>query len=96
MNLDTNSKKYLPIGQVVITACANEVLTSEDIIAALDRHQVGDWGEEVCKADWKANDNALKYGERILSVYTSIGGERFWIITEADRSYTTVLLPSDY
>lgn len=95
MTAIANNKNFLPVGRVVVTACANEVLMHEDIIAALNRHQVGDWGE-ICKADWKANDNARKYGERILSSYTSTFGDKFWIITEADRSYTTILLPSDY
>ncbi|MCM1224336.1 MAG: hypothetical protein NC548_58775, partial [Lachnospiraceae bacterium] len=61
----------------------------------LARHQSGDWGE-VSKSDWMANNNALKSGGRILSAYTANGGKTFWIITEADRSHTTVLMPDDY
>ncbi len=95
MNAITNNTKLLPVGRVVVTACANEVLIHEDIISAIKRHQTGDWGD-VCKADWKANDNARKLGERILSAYTSTSGDKFWIITEADRSYTTILLSRDY
>ena len=95
--MNTTAKKitFLPIGRVVVTATANETLMHEDIITALDRHQVGDWGE-VCEADSKANNKACKYGERIISAYTSIFGDKFWVITEADRSYTKILLPSDY
>jgi len=50
----------------------------------------------VPEADWRANDWALQAGERLLSVYQTLGGIKFWIITEADRSATTILLPSEY
>jgi hypothetical protein len=70
-------------------------LTDEDVDIALARHQSGDWGE-VCESDWKTNDDAIKNGFRVLSVYTGADDDKFWIITEADRSYTTVLMPSDY
>lgn len=95
-DLPAVKKKYhIPLGKTVITAGALEVLSDMDINTALARHQSGDWGE-VTKADQRANDRALKNGGRILSAYTSADGTRFWIITEADRSYTTVLLPEDY
>ncbi len=90
-----NKLTFLPVGRVVVTANANEVLMHEDIIDALDRHQLGDWGE-VCESDCKANNDACKYGKRILSAYTSTFGDKFWVITEADRKTTTILLPSDY
>ena len=61
----------------------------------LDRHQRGDWGE-ICADDWKLNDEALVDGDRLLSAYKTNKGDRIWIITEADRSVTTVLLPSEY
>ena len=85
----------LPLGRMVVTANAGNILSDDDISAALERHKSGDWGE-VCESDWKTNDNALKHGERILSQYTSSNDEKFWIITERDRSYTTVLMPEDY
>jgi hypothetical protein len=84
-----------PLGRVVVTANANNILAVEDIRAALDRHKLCDWGE-VSEPDRRANDNAIKCGDRVLSEYTGIGGDKFWIITEADRSYTTVLMPDDY
>jgi len=62
---------------------------------ALQRHVAGDWGE-LDEEDKKANDGALQTGERLLSAYQSATGTKFWIITEADRSVTTVLLPEDY
>ena len=58
------------------------------------RHNCGDWGD-MCDEDKKANDDALKDGDRIFSAYTTPLG-KIWIITEWDRSYTTVLIPDDY
>jgi hypothetical protein len=88
-------KSRVPLGRVVITAHAQDILSSADINAGLSRHQSGDWGE-VSRSDWRANDGALKSGERILSAYTGKGGKHFWIITESDRSHTTVMMPEDY
>ena len=96
MSEKVDNNRRLPLGQVRLTASAREVLLTSDVIKALFRHAMGDWGEAVSKADWEANNHALKYGERVISAYLSAGGTRFWIITEADRSYTTVLLPNDY
>lgn len=61
----------------------------------LRRHQFGDWGD-VGHEDWEQNDQALTEGSRILSVYRTRLGERIWIITEANRSATTLLLPEEY
>jgi hypothetical protein len=61
----------------------------------LTRHANGDWGE-VDEHDRKANEDALEHGLRVLSAYTLRTGERIWIITEADRSSTTILLPEEY
>jgi len=61
----------------------------------LDRHAYGDWGE-VPEADKEENDFSLQHGFRILSAYTTTAGERLWVITEADRSSTTLLLPDEY
>ncbi len=60
------------------------------------RHSQGDWGEELDDEDKAANDRAAKEGERLLSVYRLADGTRFWIITERDRSATTLLLPEEY
>jgi hypothetical protein len=84
-----------PLGRVVITGNANDTLSRYDVNAAILRHQAGDWGV-VTKSDSAANDYGLKHGERIISNYVSSEGREFWIITEWDRSYTTVLLPEDY
>jgi len=67
---------------------------SEDLFDYLTRHATGDWGE-LCAFDRRQNERALRAGERILSAYP-VGEERIWIITEADRSVTTILLPEEY
>jgi hypothetical protein len=84
-----------PLGQTVITRAALAVLSASDIAGALDRHHGGDWGD-VGREDWTANERALKQGERLLSVYRTVAGTKLWIITEWDRSLTTVMLPEDY
>lgn len=84
-----------PLGQVVVTSNALSVLNADDIASALRRHVSGDWGE-VDAEDHEANERDLRDGERLLSVYRSIQGVKFWVITEWDRSATTVLLPEDY
>jgi hypothetical protein len=83
------------LGQVVATTNADETLNHEDIHTALHRHSNCDWGN-VCSEDWAQNNHAVKKGFRILSAYKDRNDTKFWIITEADRSVTTVLLPEDY
>jgi hypothetical protein len=61
----------------------------------LGRHLASDWGE-VGREDWAANDRALQEETRLLSAYKLSSGERIWIITEADRSSTCLLLPDEY
>ena len=82
-------------GRVMITRNAKDVLPYSEVNAAINRHLHGDWGD-VCGPDKRVNDDALKNGGRLLSVYHTKDDVRFWIITEADYSATTVLLPSDY
>ena len=84
-----------PLGQVVITTNAKDTLRQADVLFALNRHASGDWGQ-VCASDCRENELSLKEGFRLLSVYEDGSGETFWIITEADRSATTILLPADY
>jgi hypothetical protein len=85
-----------PIGELAVTAGAQNALSHHDIETALNRHISGDWGD-LDKHDWNANERALKDGGRLVSVYESENGSgRFYVITEADRSYTTILLPSEY
>ena len=82
-------------GRLMITANAKEALPRSEVDAAIGRHLHGDWGD-VCESDKQINDDALKNGGRLLSVYHTKDDVTFWIITEADYSATTVLLPSDY
>lgn len=83
------------LGRVVATPGALDALTQADIDRALSRHRVGDWGD-LCRDDWQQNDVALEDGARLLSQHHSPAGRKFWVVTEADRSATTVLLPEEY
>jgi hypothetical protein len=85
------------LGQLVATPGALEALQAAGQSPAefLARHQIGDWGD-VDAEDKKANDDALVQGERLLSAYRTCKGEKLWVITEADRSSTCVLRPSEY
>lgn len=89
------SATKVPLGRLVATPNALEHIPNPDILAALQRHLTGDWGD-VDEHDREENELSLKEGFRLLSVYRSAAGVKFWIITEADRSATTVLLPEDY
>jgi len=84
-----------PLGKTVITSNAKSQLTDFDAIESLKRHHRGDWGD-LDKDDKRLNEAALIEGGRLLSVYYTGDGVKFWIITEADRSVTTILLPEDY
>jgi len=86
-----------PFGQVVATATLVRYCEENNfsVLPCLIRHGNCDWGD-VCKDDKAANDEALKVGLRLLSAYRLPDGKKFWIITEADRSATTVLFPEDY
>jgi hypothetical protein len=91
------SRKSFPLGQVVATPGALQAFASaeENYLPYLMRHAGGDWGE-VCPEDALANDEAREDGERLLSAYRLQIGTKIWIITEADRSSTCILLPEEY
>ena len=89
------ASKRFPLGRTVITANALEELDREDVCRSLGRHHQGDWGN-LAPEDVDENELSLKEGFRLLSAYEDRHGRKFWIITEADRSVTTVLLPEDY
>lgn len=84
-------------GSLYITpgAAAAFVASGDDVTVCLIRHISGDWGQ-VNDEDKAANEQALKEGTRLLSAYTLSSGVKVWIITEADRSSTTILLPEEY
>lgn len=83
------------LGRIVMTQSVSETLSLHEIGTALLRHAHGDWGD-VCAEDRDANESALWNGNRLCSVYHDRKDVKFWIITEANRNTTTVLLPSDY
>lgn len=84
-----------PPGRMVATPAALRAIPQEEMLFALQRHMCCDWGD-VCGEDRRSNERALKTGERLFSAYHTGDGRKFWIITEADRSNTTVLLPQDH
>jgi hypothetical protein len=91
------SKNLFPLGETVMTISAKEALAESNQLPNefLAKHQSGDWGI-IGKDDWRENDLSVKKGFRILSAYKTLRGVKIWVITEADRSSTTVLLPSEY
>lgn len=88
------SEKF-SLGRTLITANAEASVDAESVQSALRRHADGDWGD-LCQEDLEANQFALDEGLRLLSAYQDRNGTKFWIITEADRSATTVLRAEDY
>ena len=89
------SQMKFDLGQLVITPAALEAVPADDICNAINRHVCGDFGD-LDAADRKENEFALRAGLRLLSVYHATNGTKFWLITEANRRSTTILLPSDY
>jgi len=98
-----NTNKSFSLGQVVATRGVLTAVPPVRMMDGLARHRRGDWGT-VCEEDAARNDRALEEGERMLSAYPidpakpakGYGENVFWIITEADRSVTTFLLPNEY
>ena len=87
----------LKLGQVVATPGALDAMekSGETPLVFLSRHASGDWGD-VDAEDKQANDRAVEDGERLLSAYKTKLGTKLWVITEWDRSVTTLLLPDEY
>ncbi len=83
------------LGRLYITPAAATALPQDEVVAALARHAAGDWGT-LESGDWEANERALANGGRLVSAYVAGSGRKFWIITEAGRDCTTVLLPENY
>ncbi len=85
------------LGRIVATPGALEALeeANQNAFEFLERHQAGDWGE-LCEDDKSENEFSLKNGFRILSAYRTLHDVKVWVITEADRSVTTLLLPHEY
>ena len=92
-------RKLFGLGQVVMTRGVNDKVADDEgfakfVFDSLKRHASGDWGD-LCEEDQKENELSLKQGFRILSAY-HCNEEKIWIITEADRSATTILFPQEY
>lgn len=90
-------KKTFLLGQILATPGALAACEEAGVspFTYLIRHMRQDWGD-LSTSDQKLNDQALLDGSRILSAYILPGGAKLWIITEWDRSATTILLPSEY
>ena len=84
-----------PLGQLFTTPGILAEVSATDISSALARHAMADWGD-LDHEDINENNRALEHGSRLFSAYHSSASVKFWIITEWDRSVTTVLLPSEY
>jgi len=95
MSATSNPRPRFPVGQTVATPGALASVPIEEMLQALSRHVCGDWGDLEAH-DKAANESALKNGGRLFSAYHTASGIKFWIITEADRSATTTLLPREY
>ena len=86
-----------PLGRIVATPGAIRALeeAGQNPGTFIERHQSGDWGD-CDEADKKENDLSVREGFRIFSVYHTSAGQKIWVITEADRSSTCILLPDEY
>ena len=93
----SNGTRLFSLGQIVSTPGALQSLEAAGDSASqfLCRHALGDWGD-LCEEDQTANDEAVMDDLRILSAYRLNSGVKIWVITEYDRSVTTVLLPEEY
>ena len=97
-----NTRPLFPMGRLVMTANlqaklreTNPEFWEAEVVGLISRHRSGDWGD-LDEEDKRQNNLALSRGLRIFSAYETSSGLRIWIISEADRSVTTVLLPEDY
>jgi hypothetical protein len=89
------ARRKFELGRLVTTSGVRETLEPCDVITAFCRHATGDWGK-LPEHDLAENELALATEGRLFSEYYSRRGVKFWVITESDRSVTTVLLPSEY
>lgn len=89
-----NFRRFTP-GRLLATPAVIDAVPHHELINAFHRHLHCDWGD-ASDTDKSRNDQALLSGDRLFSVYHSTEGRKFWIITESDRSATTILLPEEY
>lgn len=100
MKARKSRKPLFNIGEVAATKRVKERMEKSqdfDLFCrrSLVRHIYGDWGS-ISKFDKRSNDEAIYYGERILSVYPFGDMYKIWIVTEADRNHTTIMFPDEY
>lgn len=95
MQISQTFMQKIELGQILITPGAHDDLNLRDVASSLVRHAGGDFGD-VSEEDKSLNEEAMHNEGRILSAYHDRNGIKFWIITEWDRSATTILLPSEY
>ena len=89
---DSRTVNLFSLGQIIVTDPAQEILERADIAKALQRHAKGDWGD-IKQSDKEQNDIAVREGGALISAYLDYLQRRFFIITEGDRTVTTILLP---
>jgi hypothetical protein len=100
--MSATAKMKFRLGQILATPGALEAIERSGQMALdfLERHAQGDWGE-LSEDDWQANQQSVEDGSRILSAYSTLKGEKLWVITEAEgddgrRAATTILLPDEH
>lgn len=96
----TATSRKFALGRLLMTRGVNDRVAEDSAFAklvtdSLKRHAAGDWGD-LCREDKAENESSLKEGLRLFSAYEKEGLPKVWIITEADRSATTVLFPTEY
>jgi hypothetical protein len=96
----TDTNRLLPkfsLGRIVATPGALKTFeeANQNPFEFIERHQTGDWGE-LCEEDKRENEFSVRNGFRILSAYRTRNDVKIWVITEADRSVTTLLRPHEY
>lgn len=85
----------MELGEIFITRAVVDVISPQEIVTFLKRYENLDWGD-ICDEDKQTNEDALIFGDRILALYHTEKGIKFYIITESDRSITTILLADEY
>lgn len=96
----TTAPKKFTSGRLLMSRGVNDRVADDEafakfVLESLRRHLSGDWGD-LCQQDKAENELSLREGYRLLSAYEKDGLPKVWIITEADRSATTILFPSEY
>ncbi|MGE3239516.1 MAG: type I restriction endonuclease subunit M [Pirellulales bacterium] len=89
-----DGRPRFPLGRISVSAKALEMLTFADALGGLRSHACGEWGL-MSAEDWWENELSLAQGYQVTSIHLAANGKRFWVVTEADRTATTIKLPSE-